>query len=203
MFGSCKIISGNAIFGKGKYFQVFGCISKNVLKNIFWCLVVFLKIPWKTHSLLVAHIFSATKQIYNIIHSSVQKHKQNPEKKYHQIRSNWEKKEEREVTGFGERQDRAAQCCDCDWHEGEIVIGAKARSRSVRCCDDQTWFKREREIEKARDWWRELNGMISPLRSKVRPLCLWVILSLSLSPFACLWAPLFTRLSSESDLKVK
>ena len=35
VFGSCKIFSGNAIFGKGKYFQVFGCISKNVLKNIF------------------------------------------------------------------------------------------------------------------------------------------------------------------------
>ena len=45
VFGSCKIFSGNAIFGKGKYFQVFGCISKNVLKNIFWCLVLFLKIP--------------------------------------------------------------------------------------------------------------------------------------------------------------
>ena len=80
VFGSCKIFSENAIFGKGKYFQVFGCISKNVLKNIFWCLVLFLKIPQKTHFLLVAHIFSAAKQIYNIIHSSIQKHKQNPEK---------------------------------------------------------------------------------------------------------------------------
>ena len=36
--------SGNAIFQKGKCFHVFGCISKNVSKNIFWCLVVFLKI---------------------------------------------------------------------------------------------------------------------------------------------------------------
>ena len=36
---------GNAIFWKGKCFHVFGCISKNVSKNIFWCLVVFLKIP--------------------------------------------------------------------------------------------------------------------------------------------------------------
>ena len=35
VFGSCKIFFGNAIFGKGKYFQAFGCISKNVLKNIF------------------------------------------------------------------------------------------------------------------------------------------------------------------------
>ena len=27
--------SGNAIFRKGKYFHVFGCISKNVSENIF------------------------------------------------------------------------------------------------------------------------------------------------------------------------
>ena len=47
VFGSRKIFSGkylfsgNAIFRKGKYFQVFGCIWE----NIFWCLVVLLKIP--------------------------------------------------------------------------------------------------------------------------------------------------------------
>ena len=35
----CKIFSGNVIFGKGKYFQVFGCIMKIVLENIFMCLV--------------------------------------------------------------------------------------------------------------------------------------------------------------------
>ena len=29
---------GNAIFRKGKCFYVFGCISKNFLKKIFWCL---------------------------------------------------------------------------------------------------------------------------------------------------------------------
>ena len=28
----------NAIFRKGKYFHVFGCISKKFSKNIFWCL---------------------------------------------------------------------------------------------------------------------------------------------------------------------
>ena len=31
----CKIFSGENIFGKGKYFQVFGCIPKNTLENIF------------------------------------------------------------------------------------------------------------------------------------------------------------------------
>ena len=30
--------SGNAIFQKGKCFYVFGFISKNFPKNIFWCL---------------------------------------------------------------------------------------------------------------------------------------------------------------------
>ena len=30
--------SENAIFWKRKYFYVFGYISKNFLKNIFWCL---------------------------------------------------------------------------------------------------------------------------------------------------------------------
>ena len=32
------LFSGNAIFRKGKCFHVFGCISKNFPKNIFWCL---------------------------------------------------------------------------------------------------------------------------------------------------------------------
>ena len=47
MFGSCKIFSGkyeffgNAIFQKGKYFQVFGCIMKIFLENIFMCLGLF------------------------------------------------------------------------------------------------------------------------------------------------------------------
>ena len=36
-----KIFSKNDIFGKGKYFQVFGCIMKIVLENIFMCLVTF------------------------------------------------------------------------------------------------------------------------------------------------------------------
>ena len=47
VFGSRKIFfgkylfSGNAIFGKGKYFQMFGCIMKIVVENIFMCLVLF------------------------------------------------------------------------------------------------------------------------------------------------------------------
>ena len=88
MFVSCKwfsekyLFSGNVIVGKWNYFQVFVNISKNVLKNIFWCLVVFLKIPKKTHFLLITHIFSAAKQIYNIIPQYRKTKKQNLEKKF-------------------------------------------------------------------------------------------------------------------------
>ena len=39
----CKIFFENAIFGKGKYFQVFVCIMKIILENIFMCLVTFWK----------------------------------------------------------------------------------------------------------------------------------------------------------------
>ena len=48
VFGSRKIFSGNAIFGKGKYFQVFGCIMKIVVENIFMCLVLFWKCYFPT-----------------------------------------------------------------------------------------------------------------------------------------------------------
>ena len=51
MFGSRKIFSRNAIFGKGKYFQVFGCIMKIVVENIFMCLVLFWKCYFPTNFL--------------------------------------------------------------------------------------------------------------------------------------------------------
>ena len=38
-----KIFFENAIFEKGKYFQMFGCIMKIVVENIFMCLVIFWK----------------------------------------------------------------------------------------------------------------------------------------------------------------
>ena len=38
LFWSQVLVS---IFGKGKYFQVFGCIMKIVVENIFMCLVLF------------------------------------------------------------------------------------------------------------------------------------------------------------------
>ena len=54
----------------GKYFLMFGCVLENTIDNTFSTCC--------SHFLLVAHIFSVTKRIYNIIHSS--KHKQNPKK---------------------------------------------------------------------------------------------------------------------------
>ena len=41
LFSKYKIFSGANIFGKGKYFLVFGCILKIVLENIFKCLITF------------------------------------------------------------------------------------------------------------------------------------------------------------------
>ena len=37
----CKIFSSENIFGKRKYFQVFGYIMKIVLENVFGCFVAF------------------------------------------------------------------------------------------------------------------------------------------------------------------
>ena len=63
IFSECKIFSSENIFGKGKYFQVFGCIPKNTLENIFQCLVVLLKMLQNSHFYHVSHIFLGSKQI--------------------------------------------------------------------------------------------------------------------------------------------
>ena len=69
--------------------------------------------------------------------------------------------------------------------------GAVLRLRSVRCCDDQTRFKREREIEKERDRWRDLAAAsgVGPL------LTLPTLFSFSLSlPFCCVSESFFLSL---------
>ena len=88
------------IFPENRYFPKMLFFRK---ENILMCLVAFQKMfrkifsdiwlySWKYHRkhifyllLTFSHIFSVTKRIHNIIHSS--KHKQNPEKN-HQIRTN-------------------------------------------------------------------------------------------------------------------
>ena len=76
-------------------------------ENVFMCLIAFQK---------------KFRKIFSGVWKRRRK-RQNPEKKNHQIRSNWEKKEEREVTGFDEGRDRTA--------EAKITIGVKARSWST------------------------------------------------------------------------
>ena len=122
-------------------------------ENVFMWLVAFQKMfrkifsdvwlcSWKYHRkhifyllLTFSHIFSVAKRIYNIIHFS--KHKQNPEKKNHQIRTN---KGEISI--------------------GEIAVGASRNrnrdqrfTRSARC----RWCRRT-----ARCWWCRDLFFLSP-----------------------------------------
>ena len=105
-----------------KYFLVFDGVLENIIKNIFFTCCShffdcqtniyhsFLNTETQTKSrkksstpVAFSHIFSIAKQIYNIIHSSIQKHKQNPEKK--NIKSDQiekRRKREREATRFDE-----------------------------------------------------------------------------------------------------
>ena len=189
-------------------------------KHIFYLLLTFSRLPNKyiiafipqyrntnktqkkknhqirSNPVTFSHIFSVAKQIYNIIHSSIQKRKQNPGKKKNlQIRSNWEKKEEREATGFDKGQDRVAE--------------AKARSRGAVL---RSWSARRQDCNR-RSASRDCDQCFARSRSAWRrdhdrrpiflPLRVCESFFLSLSPFARLWAPLFVRLSSRSDLKVK
>ena len=69
----------------GIFFSVWLCSWKYNRKHIFYLLLTFSQFP--------------NKYIISFLNRETQK-KQNPKKKIHQIRSNWEKKEEREATGF-------------------------------------------------------------------------------------------------------
>ena len=91
---------------------------------------------------------------------------------------------------------RSARRQDHDRCGAVIAIGAKARSRSVRCCDYQTRFKREREIEKERDRWRELRTRQRKLDGEILPLLtLPTLSSFSLSlPFRCVCESFFLSL---------
>ena len=77
-FGKINVFMCLVAFQKmfRKIFSDVWFVIENIIKNIFSTCC--------THFLLVAHIFSVAKRIYNIIHSS--KYKQNPEKN-HQIRT--------------------------------------------------------------------------------------------------------------------
>ena len=65
--------------------NIFKCLvafQKMLWQNIFQCLVMLLKIIQKTHFLLVPHIFSASKQIYNTISQQINTETKPNQKKF-------------------------------------------------------------------------------------------------------------------------
>ena len=117
MFSKCKIFSGVWWYFKKyfeKYFLVVGCVIENTIENTF-------SVTWCSH-------FLSSKQIYNI----------KPNQKIHQVRSNWEKKEEREAIGFNLEALEARSCDGGDWVmvgrsscSGLLDMGREKKGRSV------------------------------------------------------------------------
>ena len=152
---------------------MFGCVLEN---TIFYLLFT------------LSHIFSAVKQIYNIIHSSIQKHKQNPEKNI--IKSSQIKRRRKRERRLGSTKGEITR------RNAAIAIGAMLQSQSARCYNhdrrDAATIRlsskgkgrsRKREID-GTNW--ELNGAISPLRLGLgRCICESFFLSLFLPLHVC------------------
>ena len=128
-----------------KYFLMFCCVLENTIENTFstyWShFLTFSQLPNKYIILFILQYKNTNKTQKKISSNPVKLREEGRE------RGNWVRRKARSRGGG----------------EGEIVrcsaasaISAKARSRSARCCDDQTRFKREREIEKERDRRHEL-----------------------------------------------
>ena len=97
-----------------KYFLVFGCVLENTIENTFsTCCSHFLTFSRLPNKYIISFI------------PQYRKTNKTQKKKNHQIRSNWEKKEEREAIGFDEGL-RSARCFvqrrDRDWRKGKIAI---------------------------------------------------------------------------------
>ena len=164
------------------------CSWKYHKKHIFYLLLTF------------SHIFSVAKRIYNIIHSSIHKHKQNPEKKNHQIRSHFltvsrlpnkyvisfipqyrntdktqkkKKKKNHQIrSNWEKKEEREATRFD----EGRDRA-AEAKARSARC------FARLRSARRRDcDWWRDLCPFA---RSRDRSFSLSFSLCASVSSSLC------------------
>ena len=156
--------------------------------------------------------FSQLPNKFYITKPTTTQHKNHQNATTHTATQKKKKKSEiKEIKQIGERVDPR----ESDWRESKL---AREWSTIKQIGDDQTRFKREKEIEKERDrrcelrtWCRELDGAILPLHLGLGhcslsllsllslslstvPLRLWVLLSLSLSLFACLWVPLFAHL---------
>ena len=141
------------VFPENRYFSEMLFSGK---ENVFMCLVAFQKMfqkifsnvwlcSWKYHRkhifyllLTFSHIFSVTKQIHNIIHSS--KHKQNPEKKSSNPNKrrrdcNWRdhnRDRNRHVHTIAIEASRDASiviAIDADWHgAGDRAVPARSQS---------------------------------------------------------------------------
>ena len=196
---------------------MFGCIVKIILENNFQCLVIFWKCYFPTNfSHFLNHFLNFQT---NFISQNPPPHNTEttktppptplPKYKIRDQRDQVDRRESRSAREWLARK-----------QIGERVIG-----------DDQTRFKREREIKKERDRWRELrtwrrelDGAILPLRLGLGhcSLSLLSLLSLSLSlslyrstafvspSFSLSFAlcmsvssSLCASMSSGSDLKVK
>ena len=156
-----------------KYFLVFGCVLENTIENTFsTCCSHFLTFSRLPNEYIISfipqyrntnktqkkkssnpiksdHIFSVDKQIYNIIHSSIQKHKQNPEKKI--IKSGQIKRRRNRERWLGST--RGCNWCgasrDRDRRKGEIEIGAVLCAIAI----DGSW-DRDRRFARSRSTWR-------------------------------------------------
>ena len=158
-------------------------------KHIFYLLLTFSRLPNKyiiafipqyrntnktqkkknhqirSNPVTFSHIFSVAKQIYNIIHSSIQKNKQNPEKK----------KSSNPVKLREEGRERS------DWVRRGAAIGAvlraKARSRLTQRQDRD----RRRNLSSFAHLWVILS------LSLFLPLCVCELLSLRVSVPEVIW----------------
>ena len=203
MFGSCKIFFRNAIFRKGKYFPMFSCIPNYFLESIFWCLVVFLKMLWKTQFYHVSHIFLHFLSFQTSISSTPTKSKfiktqilNTEQKKIHQIRDQpkireqQNKKHPRHHNNNKKIRDQREQA---DWWRNRPRASKSAiRQDDLRFdewCDD-FWVCDNRWRMGLTIFGFVIWGMGSTARSLSLSLCLrvWVLPSLSLSLFLSLFA---------------
>ena len=106
IFSRCEKFSGENIFGKRKYFQVFGCIMKIILENIFKCLVVFWKCYFPTS---FSHFLSfQTNFIIEIFNNKLKRNK-NQNKTFIELKKlvkRREREEERVIDNWGKGRGR-------------------------------------------------------------------------------------------------
>ena len=119
-----------------KYFLVFGCVLENTIENIF--------------STCCSH-FLVAKQIYNSIHSSIQKHKQNPEKKSsNPVKLREEGREIGDWVRWGARS-RGGGEGEIAQRGAAIAIDAKTRLQLTQCFARSRSVLREIAIDALRD----------------------------------------------------